>query len=217
MMPKADRHGDAERRGDEQERHADKDEEEAAEIAADQMPVLGAAIGAVEPVADRLDRAGDRDERDQKAEGQRARLVGRGEDAVQLRLERLDDMLRKDRQRLAADIGGELGAAEHRAERHQKNREGEEREDQREGDGARHHHAVMAEKPVGGVVQHGADRPEPPPDARERGRTSARLARVQPRYPPCHRFERLRAAKVSRRQPYANSDRISHSPCIAHR
>ena len=84
-----------------------------------------------------------------------------GEDAVQLRLERADHVLRQNGQRLAADIVGEVGAAENRAERHEEDREGKEREDQREGDGARHHDAVVAEEAVGRVVQDGPDRPEP--------------------------------------------------------
>ena len=63
--------------------------------------------------------------------------------------------------RLVGDIGGELGPAERRAKRHQEDREGKNRKGQRERDGARHHHPVVAEEPVGGVVKHGEERPSP--------------------------------------------------------
>ena len=114
----------------------------------------------------------------------------------------LIDVLRKDRQRLAADVGGEVGAAEHRAERHQEDREGKQREDQRKGDGARHHDAVVAEEPVGGVVQDGPDRPRASAAWQRASRQEPARAppRVQARYRPCRRFERLRAAANIRRR-----------------
>ena len=217
-----DRQRDSEAGDGEQERRADEHEEDAAHVAADRVAVLGAAVGAVQPVADRFDRAGDRDQRDDKADREGTGAVRRREDAVQLRLDRLDDMRGKHRQRLAAQIGGKVGAAERGAGRHQEDREREEREDQRIGDGARHHHAVVAKQSPCRIAENSGNRPEPGRDGGADARQDAtRLLRLNLDIRHGHQFTRLRALDSCMRPretvSISQAPRLSHSPCIARR